>query len=74
LQNNKTLQSAEQEKYTSSPALQRAGLVETGTKAVVEWAWEQMGKRSFPCERISRTRSERPPLCRTGYSLVAFLV
>ena len=66
-------QSNEQEKYLASHGHREPGLLETGTRAVKEWAWELKSEPFVTplANRISRTLTERPPLSRTGYKDVS---
>ena len=62
------LQSNEQEKYLASHGYREPGLLETGTSAVKEWAWELTSEPSVQTEIVVLV-SERPPLPRTGYTI-----
>ena len=61
------LQSNEQEKYLASHGFREPGLLETGTSAVKEWAWELTSEPSVQTEVVVLV-SECPPLSRTGYN------
>jgi len=67
------LQSDEQEKYLASHGHREPGLLETGTRAVKEWAWELKSEPFVTplANRNSRPLTERPPLSRTGYKDVS---
>ena len=66
-------QSNEQEKYLAFYGHREPGLLETGTRAVKEWAWELKSEPFVTplANRNSRTLTERPPLSRTGYKDVS---
>ncbi len=53
------LQSNEQEKYLASHGFREPGLLETGTSAVKEWAWELASEP--PVQTGVVLVSERPP-------------